>query len=160
MRVFTFVPVVFAAITVAACDGSTDPGDLRFAKLAQQEAKWDGQNLHDYLFEYHYQFGGDIEAARIYIMADTVAAVRDLATDSSLSLDPQYGWPTVTDLFARAKAALSAERVEVTVDYDQGFGYPTRIDVSPKIATPAGGSSTRASGLQPLAVLMADQRRL
>jgi hypothetical protein len=160
MRVSTLVLVVAASITAAACDGSTAPGDMRLARLTQQEARWDGQNLHDYFFEYHYQFAGAIEAARIYIMADTVAGVLELATDSSLSLDPQYGWPTVEDLFARAKEALSEEHVDVTVEYDEELGYPTRIDVSPKVATPAGGSSTRASGLEPLAVLMAGQRRL
>lgn len=156
MRVFKFVLVTVAAITVVACDSSTAPGGIRLANLAQQEVRWEGRALHDYLFEYHYQFGGAVEAARIYVASDTVVAALDLATGSSLTLDPSNGWPTVDELFARAKEALSSENVDVTVEYDPDLGYPTRIDVSPKVATPAGGSSTRASGLEPLAVLTTD----
>lgn len=156
MRIFTFVLVVVAAITAASCDTSTAPPGTRPGELAQQEAKWEGRNLHDYLFEYHYQLDGTAEAARIYVTSDAVAAVLDLATDSSLSLDPRYDWPTVEGLFARAKKALSSENVDVAVEYDPDIGYPTRIDVSPRAATPAGASSTRTGELKPLVVLTPD----
>lgn len=160
MHLRTLVLVAAAVIAVATCDSSTEPGapgGTGIAELTKQEARWEEQGLHDYFFEYHYQFGGANEAGRIYVSSDTVAAVTDLATDSTLSLDPRYDWPTVADLFARAKTAISSAdanaNVNATVDYDPDLGYPTRIDVSPKVNTPGGGSSLRASGLKPLVVL-------
>jgi hypothetical protein len=42
------------------------------------------------------------------------------------------------------------------VTYDAALGYPMSIEISPVVATPAGGSSSSASDLEPLAVLMAN----
>ena len=152
MRLSTFVLVAAAALTVTACGSSTGPVGIRLAELAQQEFRWQGRDVHDYTFEFHHQFGGASEAALITVNADTVSSVWDLEADTALSLDPGYDWPTVEALFGRARAAISSADVNVTVEYDPDFGYPTRIDVSPVVATPAGGSSTRASNLEPIVV--------
>ena len=154
MRSSTSVLVLIVAISAAACADSTGPHWVQLAELQQQESAWQSRNLHDYSFEYHHQFGGAVEAARILVVADTVAGARDIEADTALSIDSQYDWPTVEDLFARAKTALSSEKVEVSVEYDPALSYPTRIDVSSgRIATPAGGSSTTASDLEPLYLL-------
>lgn len=155
MRIRTLASVVVAAVTAAACDSSTSPpaGD-RLAELAQAEAKWNGRGLHDYLFDYQSRLGGAIEAARIYVNADSVAAATDSETGKALSLDPGYPWPTVDSLFARARAALASRGVDASVSYDATLGYPTRIDISPVMAAP-GGSSSRASNLKLMVVLTA-----
>ena len=154
MRIATLVMAGIAAFTTAACSDSTSPHWVQLAELEQQQSAWQSQNLHDYSFEYHHQFGGAIEAARVLVAADTVEGAMDIDADTAISIDQQYEWPTIDDLFARAKSALASENVEVTVEYDPSLGYPTRIDVSPgQVATPAGGSSTTASDLEPLAVL-------
>ncbi|HEY9478905.1 MAG TPA: DUF6174 domain-containing protein [Gemmatimonadaceae bacterium] len=150
MRLSTFVLVAVAAITVSACSDSAGPDGTRLAELAQQESLWQKQDMHYYLFDFHYQFGGEIEDARIYVVADTVAEAMDLQADTALSVGAGHDWPTVEDLFAHAAQALSSNDVDVTIEYDPELGYPTRIDVSPVVATPAGGSSTRASGLERL----------
>lgn len=150
MRMNVSAVLVVAALVVGACESSTRPGMVDLAALAQREAQWQGQELHDYSFEYHYEFAGAMEAVRITVRSDTVASVVDLQTDSTLSLDARYGWPTVDSLFARARQALASTDVDVVVSYDSRLGYPTRIDVSPLVSTPAGGSSSRASDLQPL----------
>jgi len=151
MRLSTFALVVVAAITVSACSDSVGPNGTRLAELAQHESLWQKQDLHNYLFDFHYQFGGEIEDARIYVVADTVAEALDVQADTALSVGAGQDWPTVEDLFAHAAQALSSSDVKVTIEYDPDRGHPTRIDVSPVVATPAGGSSTRASGLEPLA---------
>jgi hypothetical protein len=155
MRIRTFASLVAAALLAVACDNSTGPTTTvtELPGLEQQEAKWRNRGLHDYYFDYHFQFAGVKQAARIYITSDTVAAVMDLATDSSLSLDASSPWPTVDSLFTRARKALASENVDVDITCDPMLGYPTHIDVSPKVATPAGGSSTRAEGLKPMVVL-------
>jgi hypothetical protein len=152
----TLGSVVAAAVIAATCDSSTAPpaGD-RLAELAQSESKWKGQGLHDYFFDYHSQFGGAIAAARIYVNADSVAAAMDSVTGKELSHDPGHAWPTVDSLFARARAALASTGVDASVSYDATLGYPTRIDISPVMATPAGGSSSRASNLKRMVVLTA-----
>ncbi len=156
MRTRTLASVVAAAMIAAACDSSTAPpaGD-RLAELAQAESKWNGQGLDDYFFDYYSRLGGTIEAARIYVNADSVAAAIDSATGKELSLGPDDAWPTVDSLFARARAALASKDADASVSYDAALGYPARIDVSPVVATPAGGSSTRASNLKPMVVLTA-----
>ncbi|HET7552993.1 MAG TPA: DUF6174 domain-containing protein [Gemmatimonadaceae bacterium] len=155
MRIRTFASLIGAALLAAACDSSTGPTTsvTELPGLEQQESKWQSRGLHDYHFDYHYQFAGVKQAARIYITSDAVAAVMDLATDSALSLDASAPWPTVDSLFTRARVALASEDVDVKITCDAMLGYPTRIDVSPKVATPAGGSSTRAEGLKPMVVL-------
>lgn len=151
MRSSTLVLVLIVAISAAACADSTGPHWVQLAELEQQQSVWQSQNLHNYSFEYHHQFAGAIEAARILVEADTVVGALDIEADTALSIDPRYEWPAVEDLFARAKAALSSEKVDVTVEYDPALGYPTRIDISPgRVATPAGGSSTTASDLEPV----------
>jgi hypothetical protein len=153
MLVRTFASLIAAAL-LAACDNSTGPSSLGgLPGLAQQESKWESRSLHDYLFDYHYQFAGITEAARIYVTDDSVAAAADLTTGAALSLDASSPWPTVDSLFARARSALGSKDVDVKITYHAALGYPTRIDVSPKVATPAGGSSTRAGSLQPIVVL-------
>jgi hypothetical protein len=153
MRIRTLA-VVVAALIAVDCDSSTAPpsGALP-VDLAQAESKWKSQEVHDYFFDFHHQFGGAIEAARIYVSSDNVAAAVDSATGKDLPLDPGLAWPTVDSLFARARAALESKDVEVSVSYDATLGYPTHIDVSPAAATPAGGSSTSASNLKRMVVL-------
>ncbi|HEU4585126.1 MAG TPA: DUF6174 domain-containing protein [Gemmatimonadaceae bacterium] len=147
MRISTFVSMVAGVLILAACSDSTGADPMRLAELAQQESEWQDQNIHSYSFEYHHQFAGAIEAAEITVVADTVAAAVDLEADTLLSLDPSFAWPTVAALFASAREALSSPDVNVTIEYEPTLNYPTRIDVSPVIATPAGGSTTSATNL-------------
>jgi hypothetical protein len=156
MRIRVLASVLAAAMIAAACDSSTAPGSVAdLADLEQAESKWESQGLHDYFFDYHYQFGGAIEAAQIYISGDSVAAALDSASGKELQLDAGFAWPTVDSLFARARAALTSKDVNVSVAYDATLGYPTSIDVSPVVSTPAGGSSMRATNLKPMVVLTA-----
>lgn len=148
MRIFTFVSMMTAILLLASCSDSLEANQLRLEEVEQHESDWRNQNLHSYTFEYHHQFGGAMEAARITVMADTVAAAVDLDADTTLALDPGFAWRTVAGLFASAREALSSPDVNVTIEYDPTLSYPTRIDVSPVIATPAGGSSTTATNLQ------------
>jgi hypothetical protein len=150
MRISTLASMVTAVVLLAACSDSTGGNWVRLSEVAQHESEWQSQDLHSYTFEYHHQFGGSVEAARITVVADTVAAAVDLEADTTLSLDPGFAWPTVAGLFASAREALSSPDVNVTIEYDPVLSYPTRIDVSPVLATPAGGSSTTASNLQEL----------
>jgi hypothetical protein len=84
----TTVPLLaVAALVVGACESSTRTNVSSLAELAQREAVWQSQELHDYTFEYHYEFGGVRQAARITVQADTVASVVDLATDSTVALE-------------------------------------------------------------------------
>jgi hypothetical protein len=157
MRHRTFATIVVATMAVAACDSSTaPPSEARFPELTRQESKWKSQGLHDYLFDYQHQFAGAAQAARIYVTGDSVVGATDITTGSALSLDQSSAWPTVDSLFARARAALASKDVKVSVTYDASLGYPTSIDISPVMATPAGGSSSRASELQPMVVLTAN----
>jgi hypothetical protein len=148
MRIFAFAYIVTAVVLLAACSDSTGANLVRLGELAQHESHWRNQNLHSYVFEYHHQFAGAMEAAEITVRADTVAAAVDLEADTALSLDPGVAWPTVAGLFSSAREALSSPDVNVTIEYDPTLSYPTRIDVSPVIATPAGGSSTSATNLR------------
>lgn len=150
MRISTFVSMVTAVVLLASCSDVTGADRARLAELAQHESDWQSRDLHSYTFEYHHRFGGAREAAEITVVADTVAAAVDLEADTALSLDPGFAWSTVAGLFASARAALSSPDVNVTIEYDPVLSYPTRIDVSPVIATPAGGSSTAAANLQAL----------
>lgn len=157
MRIRTFATMVVATMALAACDSSTaPPSGARLLELTRQESKWKSQDLHDYLFDYQHQFAGTAQAARIYVSDDSVVGATNITTGSALSLDPSSAWPTVDSLFARARAALAAKDVNVSVNYDASLGYPTSIDVSPVMATPAGGSSSRASELRPMVVLTAN----
>jgi hypothetical protein len=154
MRIRTFATIAVAVMVAAVCDSSTaPPSGSRLAELVRQESKWESQGLHDYLFDYEYQFAGAIEAAQIYVSDDSVAAAVDPATGKELPLDQGIAWPTVDSLFARAREAIASKAVDVSVAYDATLGYPTRIDISLVVATPAGGSSARASKLRRMVVL-------
>lgn len=154
MRIRTFATIAVAVMVAAVCDSSTaPPSGSRLAELVRQESKWESQGLHDYLFDYEYQFAGAIEAAQIYVSDDSVAAAVDPATGKELPLDRGIAWPTVDSLFARARVAIASKAADLSVAYDATLGYPTRIDISPVVATPAGGSRSRASNLRRMVVL-------
>lgn len=155
MRVGALPSVVLASLILASCDSSTGPEFGQLANLVKQESKWKSQDLHDYLFHYHHEFAGTIQDARIYVSGDRVVEALDPTTGADLSLEPGFAWPTVDSLFARARAALVSGKVHASVTY-AALGYPMSIEISPVIATPAGGSSTSASDLEPLAVLTAN----
>ena len=156
MRVGPLAAVLLASLIVTSCDSSTGPAFGALAALVKQESKWKSQDLHDYLFHYHHEFAGTVQDARIYVSDDRVVEALDPATGAELSLDPGFAWPTVDSLFARARAALVSRNVHASVTYDAALGYPMSIEISPVVATPAGGSSSSASDLEPLAVLMAN----
>ena len=123
LRFVKLVSVVLLFI-FTGCRDSTGP-----ISLSLNRARWEGQNLHDYLYT-----GRKIcfcpDAGRevlVTVLSDTVFSARVVGTTVEL---PKAEWLTVDELFDFARRSYGEHYERVRVEYHPELGYPSLIDLS------------------------------
>lgn len=122
LRIVRLAPVVLLSV-FAGCSDSTGP-----FSLAVNRARWEKQNLHEYLYTarkecYCPNSGEDVY---VLVLADTVFSASTVGTGVEL---PRDGWYTVDQLFALAQHS-SDHYDKVRVEFDPELGYPNLVELS------------------------------
>lgn len=143
-------------LSLLACtSGLLDPTDQR--ELAEATARWQGQRLLDYAFDYHRDCfcpdGG--RQVHITVRGGQVADVAPIDSLGPLDRPMTSDWPTVDTILANLNALSTASsdvykgyRFDAT--YDATLGYPTHIELIPPSNMMDGGSREGLAGLTPL----------
>ncbi len=123
LRFVRLAPVVFLAL-LASCSDSTGP-----ISLALNRARWEKQNLHEYLYTARKVcFCADAgQEVYVLVFADTVFSARAVGTSVEL---PKDQWFTVDQLFDLAERSLGGNYEKVRVEYDPELGYPRLIELT------------------------------
>jgi hypothetical protein len=153
----SIVVCLAVAAAAAGCGSDTVFGIGEQGSLARHEQQWKSQSLHAYEFDLVQDKLGQTSNVRVTVMADTIYSV----VDKDTGLPPAFyaGYPTVDDLFASARAALSAKSVTVTLEYDEHLGYPTRFSAVSNANDPGGRPySAQVSNLVAVANVLASSR--
>jgi hypothetical protein len=110
--------------SLVGCSDSTSP-----VSLALNRARWEKQNLHDYIYTGRKSCFCPDAGKEVYVMvlSDTVFSARVVGTAVEL---PKGEWLTVDQLFDLARSSYGAEYENVRVEYHPELGHPTLIDLS------------------------------
>ena len=148
LRFVRLAIVVFLSLFVG-CSDTTGP-----VTLALNRARWETQNLHEYLYTgrmvcFCPNSGQDVY---VLVLADTVFSARVVGTAVEL---PKGQWLTVDQLFDLAQRSYGGEGYveRVRVEYHPELGSPTFIELScsPNIAD--CGMTIEIKNLGPLAFM-------
>jgi hypothetical protein len=137
-------PALTAAALFAACTDVASP--LPAGDVAMHRAQWDAQRIATYQFDFHesgYFIACTGPNVRVHVTAGAVDGATDLATGQSLT--STGCWPTIDQLFDRARAAEQAGSL-TSIEYDPVRAYPTRIQIA---GPPDASGAYVASNLQP-----------
>jgi len=122
LRIVGLAPVVLLSL-LTSCSDSTGP-----FSLAMHRARWEKQNLHEYLYTATKECFCRNSGQEVYVLvlADTVFSARAVGTNVEL---PRGEWLTVDQLFDLAQH--SSENYEkVRVEFDPELGYPKLVELS------------------------------
>ena len=128
-----------AGVVLLACSDATGLGLVR---LAQNRGLWNSHGLHSYTFiqtdSCFCEFSG--QAVAVHVDADTVTSVQLVSTGALLD---KNSWQTIPELFDRAAMLVRSGGFDVTLKFDEMFGYPTLIEYSCSAdILDCGGSTT------------------
>ena len=122
LRFVRLAPVVLLSL-LASCSDSTGP-----FSLAMHRARWEKQNLHEYLYTASRECFclNSGEEVYVLVLSDTVFSARTVETSVEL---PRDQWFTVDQLFALAQRS-SDDYEKVRVEFDPELGYPKLVELS------------------------------
>ena len=137
------LPAILAA-SLSACESPLSPSE--FPALGEAEARWARRSFQDYAFEIRRSCFCEplvTQWARVEVLGGVVSRVVLLETGAEVSPQERGRFPTVGGVFASIHAATKDESLDdITVEFDPGLGFPTRVlfDAKPDILD--GGSAT------------------
>jgi hypothetical protein len=110
--------------SLVGCSDSTGP-----VSLALNRARWEKQNLHDYIYTGRKICFCPDAGQEVYVMvlSDTVFSARVVGTTVEL---PKAEWLTVDQLFDLARRSYGENYENVRVEYHPELGHPTLINLS------------------------------
>jgi hypothetical protein len=141
-----FVVGFMIAGALAACSGDGPVSVAAQVELTQHEARWHQRGFHSYDFDLVKQQFGGTNNLHVSVRADSV----DHVIDNDTGLPPAFpvGAMTVDDVFADANGAITHENLQVTLEFDEQYGYPTLLAINSN--NPGGPFSAKLSHLVPV----------
>jgi hypothetical protein len=142
MRAFV-VSLVIAGVLAACSDGPVSVAAQ--VELTQHEALWHQRSFHSYDFDLVKQQFGGTNNLHVSVRADSV----DHIIDNDTGLPPVFpvGALTVDDVFADANGAITHKNLDVSLEFDEQYGYPTLLATNS--TNPGGPFSAKLSNLVP-----------
>ena len=137
-----FVTLATATVLAAcSCDGPVSVAAQ--VDLTQHEALWHQRDFHSYSFDLAQVRLASTGNFHVTVRADTVAGVLDNQTGLP-PVNPPFV-STIDDLFVDANHAITDDKVNIDLEFNDQIGYPTVYAVSSKLGDPGGPFSARIS---------------
>ena len=125
--------LLILALVLTACASNAAAGASEFS---QNQEKWEDANIT------HYRFNLDMVCfcafrdqmpLTIEVRDGQVVSITNNAGTEVLDTDPSYEffmpYATIAQLFAELDANLNGNADEVTVKYDETYGFPTELNI-------------------------------
>lgn len=143
----TFVVSLVIASLLAACSGDGPVSVAAQVELTQHEAMWHQHGFHSYDFDLvENKFGGTYNV-HVSVRGDSVDHMIDYAT--GLPPTVPVAALTVDEIFAEASNAITRKDLQVGLEFDEQYGYPTHYTVMSVHGNPGGPFSAALSHLSP-----------
>jgi len=130
MKNRVFISAILPLLLLAGCAILGEDDDP--SEVAQQRRQWERLGFDAYEYDLAiFCFCPHIDPVRVQVRADTVFSVTLVETGAPVE-DP-FRARTIDELFDVIEDAVAQEANQLDVEYDEAFGYPSRIYVDYRI---------------------------
>ena len=130
MKNRVFISAILPLLLLAGCAILGEDDDP--SEVAQQRRQWERLGFDAYEYDLTiFCFCPHVDPVRVQVRADTVFSVTLVETGAPVE-DP-FRARTIDELFDVIEDAVAQEANQLDIEYDEAFGYPSRIYVDYRI---------------------------
>ena len=119
------------------------------SEVAQQRRQWERLGIDAYEYDLTiFCFCPHVDPVRVQVRADTVFSV--ILVETGAPVEEPFRARTIDELFDVIEDAVAQKADQLDVEYDEAFGYPSRIYVDYRITIADEEMTFVAENLRPL----------
>ncbi len=119
------------------------------SEVAQQRRQWERLGIDTYEYDLTiFCFCPHVDPVRVQVRADTVFSV--ILVETGAPVEEPFRARTIDELFDVIEDAVAQKADQLDVEYDEAFGYPSRIYVDYRITIADEEMTFVAENLRPL----------
>ncbi len=131
MKNRVLISAILPLLLLAGCAiFGEDDDDL--SEVAQQRRQWERLGIDTYEYDLTiFCFCPHVDPVRVQVRADTVFSA--ILVETGAPVEEPFRARTIDELFDVIEDAVAQEADQLDVEYDEAFGYPSRIYVDYRI---------------------------
>ncbi len=125
------ISAILPLLLLAGCAIFGENGD-DLSEVAQQRRQWERLGIDAYEYDLTiFCFCAHVDPVRVQVRADTVFSA--ILVETGVPVEESFRARTINELFDIIEDAVAQEADQLDVEYDEAFGYPSRIYVDYRI---------------------------